>query len=137
MKMKSRHVLWMVFSILVTNFSLVAIAEMVSENYHMQCTVFSGGGIMTGSTNYLMNNTIGQPSPLIDPLKLPLSNTYDLYPGFWYVVADFESSCSGDFNGDKDVDGSDLAEYIFDSDGIGLEKFAENFGKIKCPEKRF
>ena len=35
--------------------------------------------------------------------------------------------------GDKDVDGSDLAEYLFDSGGIGLNAFAASFGIESCP----
>jgi hypothetical protein len=69
----------------------------------------------------------------MDSLDPIFSDSYDLYPGFWYVIAAFESTCPGDFNGDKDVDGSDLAEYIFDSGGLDLEVFAANFGKVNCP----
>jgi hypothetical protein len=43
------------------------------------------------------------------------------------------SLCEGDFDSDGDVDGKDLAEYIFDSGGLGLEMFAGNFGKANCP----
>ena len=35
-----------------------------------------------------------------------------------------------DTDGDNDVDGKDLAAYIFFSKGLGLDKFAENFGKV-------
>ena len=77
--------------------------------------------------------TAGQPSPLIDPLAPLISNTYDLYPGFWYALADLESVCPGDFDGDKDVDGAHLVRYIHDSGGLGLDVFAINFGKVNCP----
>ena len=42
-------------------------------------------------------------------------------------------TCLGDSDGDKDVDGVDLAEYIFDSGGLGLDEFVMDFGKINCP----
>lgn len=47
------------------------------------------------------------------------------------------SSCSGDFHGDGDVDGSDLAVFAdhFDADGgdaLVLDDFADAFGKIDC-----
>ncbi len=42
-------------------------------------------------------------------------------------------TCPGDSNFDMDVDGVDLADYIFDSGGLGLDEFALNFGKINCP----
>ena len=110
-----------------------AAAEMSSTNYRIPASVLSGGGAPMASAVYQINATVGQSSPLMDPLEPPLSDTYDLYPGFWYVIAAFESTCPGDFNGDKDVDGSDLAEYIFDSAGLDLEVFAPNFGKASCP----
>ncbi len=113
--------------------SPIGIAEMVSDNYRIRSSVHSAGGVPVGSTNYQINGTVGQPSPLMDPVEPPLSNTYDLYPGYWYVIAAFESTCPGDYNGDKDVDGSDLAEYLFDSGGLDLEMFAVNFGKANCP----
>jgi hypothetical protein len=108
-------------------------AELASENYRISSYVYSAGGVPTGSTNYQINGTIGQPSPPMDPFEPPMSDTYDLYPGFWYVIAAYESTCPGDYNGDKDVDGSDLAEYLFDSSGLGLEVFAANFGRVNCP----
>ena len=42
-------------------------------------------------------------------------------------------TCPGDFDWDEDVDGSDLAEYIFDSGGLGLDEFAVSFDKENCP----
>jgi len=41
--------------------------------------------------------------------------------------------CEGDFDDDGDVDGSDLAAYIDDNQGISLSDFAANFGRIGCP----
>jgi hypothetical protein len=108
-------------------------AEMDSENFRIHTSIQSGGGIPIDSANYHMNNTIGQPSPLMDPSDPPYSDNYDLYPGIWYTVAATALACPGDFNGDKDVDGSDLAEYLFYSGRLGLEGFALNFGKEVCP----
>ncbi len=113
--------------------SAIVNAEMASENYRIRSSVHSSGGGLTGSANYELNSTIGQPSPLMDTFEPPISETYDLYPGFWYTVANIGLTCPGDFNDDKDVDGSDLVEYIFDSGGLGLEMFAPNFGKVNCP----
>ncbi len=86
-----------------------------------------------GSAGFQTNATLGQPSPLPDPADPPFSDSYDLYPGFWYTVANVGLTCPGDFNGDRDVDGSDLAEYLFDAGGLGLAVFALNFGKGDCP----
>jgi hypothetical protein len=41
--------------------------------------------------------------------------------------------CEGDVDNDKNVDGSDFAEYTIDTAGIGLDAFAANFGKENCP----
>ncbi|RLC04629.1 MAG: hypothetical protein DRH34_03735 [Deltaproteobacteria bacterium] len=46
------------------------------------------------------------------------------------AVADW---CHGDYDNDSDVDGSDLAVYISDSQGLLLETFAVNFGRTYCP----
>ena len=108
-------------------------AEMSSANYQIPGTVFSGGHGPMGSASYQLNGTVGQSSPLMDPLEPPLSDNYDLYPGFWYAVIAFRSTCPGDFDLDKDVDGSDLADYLMDSAGLGLEAFAANFGAVDCP----
>ena len=43
--------------------------------------------------------------------------------------------CQGDYDDDSDVDGSDLTAYIADSQGILLEIFARNYGRINCSEK--
>ena len=46
------------------------------------------------------------------------------------AVADW---CHGDDNDDRDVDGSDLAAYIIESQGLVIETFAINFGRTNCP----
>lgn len=46
-------------------------AEMSSTNYRITITVVSGGGGPMQSANYQINGTVGQPSPLIDPLLHP------------------------------------------------------------------
>jgi len=122
-----------VLTALLISFSSDSSAEMASDNYRIQSSVQSGGGTSTGSTNYLTNSTLGQPSPLMDSPDPPLSDSYDLYPGFWYVISALGSTCPGDFDGDKDVDGADLAEYIFDSGGLSFDVFAVNFGESNCP----
>lgn len=41
--------------------------------------------------------------------------------------------CEGGFDDDHDVDGLDLALYISDAMGVGLEDFATDFGRADCP----
>jgi len=127
--------------------------EMSSDNFRIPTSVVSGGGTPMNSNNFKINATMGQPSPLMDPLDPPYSADYDLYPGFWYtgVTEDIEL-CEGDFDGDDDVDGSDLAVFAadfgrtdcsgdcegdFDTDGdvdgSDLATFAADFGRTDCP----
>ena len=55
-------------------------------------------------------------------------NGYDIFGRF---VKDARTQCFGDFEPDKDVDGSDLVNLI-NSGGINIEVFAENFGRTGC-----
>ena len=108
-------------------------SEMSSTNYRITTTVVSGGGGPMGSASFQTNGTLGQPTPLPDPADPPFSDAYDLYPGFWYTVANIGLTFPGDFNGDRDVDGEDLVNYLIDDDGLQLWEFARNFGKVNCP----
>jgi hypothetical protein len=105
---------------------------MSSTNFKIPHSVLSSGGGYKDSANYQSEDTLGQSAPLMEDDFVPSSTNYENYPGFWYLVAG-SPTCPGDFNGDKDVDGSDLAEYIFDPGGLSLDVFAANFGKANCP----
>jgi len=129
--------------------------EMSSDNFRIPTSVVSGGGTPMSSTSFRVNQTIGQPSPLMDPLDPPYSADYDLYPGFWYTaIPEDVELCEGDFDSDNDVDGSDLAIFAADFgrtdcatgpqcegdfdddddvDGSDLAKFASDFGRTNCP----
>ena len=112
-------------------FAFTAFAGMGSENFQIPTSVISGGGEPAGSENFQTNSTLGQPSPLMDSADPPYSENYFIDSGFWYTL-DAEAGCpdlacfaltfglqSGDtgynrgcdFDGDGDVDGSDLAEF--------------------------
>jgi hypothetical protein len=41
--------------------------------------------------------------------------------------------CVGDIDADGDVDGSDLSRLVLTLDLMGLDEFATDFGKPKCP----
>ena len=110
-----------------------AVAQMSSTNYRITTTVISGGGTPMASTNYQMNGTLGQPTPIMEQGMDPFSDNYGLLPGFWYTIGPFSATCPGDFDWDFDVDGADLQEFIHDSGGIGLDVFTTNFGKESCP----
>ena len=97
-------------------------AGMGSQHFHLTTSVFSGGGTAMESDHFKMTATLGQPSPLMVSEDPPISENFSLEPGFWYTLeAIFIKPCEGDFGGDGDVDGSDLAV------------FANDFGRTDCP----
>ncbi len=103
-----------------------------SESYSIPTSVFSGGGRSMASAAFKADSTIGQASPLLDPFDPPYSDSYDLYPGFWYTLdagagcpdlacfaagfgqlgsePGYSPGCDLDHNGD--MDGTDLALFI-------------------------
>ena len=107
------------------------------------------------SASYAANGTLGQPSPVMDPANPPISLSYNLQPGFWYTLeSEPIDLCEGNFDGDTDVDGSDLATFAADFgrtncasappcegdfdkdndvDGSDLAAFAADFGRTDCP----
>jgi hypothetical protein len=128
-------------------------AQMASTNYRIPTSVISSGGAPMSSSSFQTNATLGQSSPLMDASNPSHSASYDNYPGFWYTVDATPpiNDCSGDFNNDGDVDGSDLATFAedfgrtdcagdckgdFDTDGdcdgTDLSVFAKDFGRTDC-----
>ncbi|NPV04886.1 MAG: DUF362 domain-containing protein [Syntrophaceae bacterium] len=49
------------------------------------------------------------------------------------LISSITLAARGDFDGDCDVDGSDLASLIADPGRLGIPAFAANFGKSTCP----
>jgi hypothetical protein len=112
---------------------IISAADMTSTSFTNSNTVISSGGSPAGSTSYNTNSTVGQPTPLMDPQDPPFSDDFELFPGFWYTVAAVGRTCPGDDNGDKDVDGADLAAYAAGAMTIGLDAIAADFGRTDCP----
>lgn len=128
---------------------LPAVAQMSSTSYRIPTTVMSAGGGPMGSANFQLNGTLGQPSPLIDPLDPPWSTHYDLLSGFWYTTGNALpfSLCPADFQPDGRVDGDDLAilaasfgqavvgqdvDGDLDMDGMDLWEMAADFNRTDC-----
>jgi len=129
-----KKVFYIIFSLIfIIGFLNTTRSEITSTNYRMRSWCISSGGEPTESENYNSNSTVGQPSPLMDSLDPPMSNSYDLYPGFWYTQsrgllpcqdlssfarafgttnldADYNISCDSERDGD--VDGVDLADFL-------------------------
>jgi len=106
-------------------------AQMSSTNYRITTTVMSGGGAPMGSTNFQINSTLGQSSPLMEQGMDPYSDNYGLLPGFWYTIG-AGSGCLYDYFGDGDVDGADLAEFMNAFSSSELAAFSLEFGRLDC-----
>ena len=52
---------------------------------------------------------------------------------FSLAIAKLPGSCVADFDGDDDVDGSDIIEYIKKPYAVSLADFGSDFGTEKCP----
>jgi hypothetical protein len=83
------------------------------------------------STNFQLNSTLGQPSPLMEQGMDPYSDNYNLLPGFWYTTV-AGSRCVYDYLNDGDVDGADLVEFINAVSSSELAAFALEFGRVDC-----
>ena len=84
--MQKRMIYLICIQTLILGFTLVAQAGMESENYRIPTSAISGGGAPMVSDSYKTNFTQGQSSPLMEGDQNPFSDSYDMYPGFWYTV---------------------------------------------------
>jgi len=108
-------------------------AEMASENYCIPSSVHSAGGNPTGSANYQINGTVGQPSPLMAALEPPLSDAYDLYPGFWHGIAAWKSPAPVILTAIRISMAQIYRNIYLTSGGLSVDVFAVDFGKADCP----
>lgn len=135
-RINNRTILLLILAIITAGLilDLVPGAECSMQSSHFAITAYvvSGGGGTMSSQNFRIQSTIGQSTPLMDQDIPPYSTTFDLYPGFWYALANYPvdndlsafSSAFGsrvgdtfynfyyDYNGDGDVDGDDLYYFI-------------------------
>jgi hypothetical protein len=51
----------------------------------------------------------------------------------YLTIETYDAACLGDFDDDRDVDGTDLAALLAGGTVVTLGEFAENFGRIDCP----
>ena len=109
---------------------LTASAEMSSDNYQIPAAVMSSGGGSGDSASYSNTSTVGQPSALMGPEGPPMSNSYDIYPGYFYTLLSLY--CPADMDKDGDVDGFDVFLYLPDTSIMNMLDFATDFGGL-CP----
>ena len=111
----------LLMAFLILGLATIVSAQMSSTNFKITSSVLSGGGGAMSSGNFQTTSTVAQPSPL-EMSEYAHSTNFNLYPGFWNTVAMVvPNPCEGNFDGDSDVDGSDLAT------------FAADFGRTDCP----
>ena len=74
--------------------------------------VISAGGteVTAADGSYTLKFTLGQSTPVSDPLKAPSPDSQELKPGFWYTTT---AKCVDEFDSDtdEDVDGKDVAAF--------------------------
>ena len=122
-------------------------AGMQSANFKITTSVLSGGGRPLESESFGSIATLGQPVPLMNTSNPPVSENFDLYPGFWYAVEGKIAFCPGDYDTDWDVDGLDLARFAdhystndpeadLNSDNyvddLDVEELAKRYGASPC-----
>ena len=124
-----KKLVWLVImAVLFLSLANPVFAGMQSTNFKIPTSHFSGGGAFTGSSNFKMQSSAGQSTPLMDADNPPWSSSYELYPGYWYTLGagmvdcdlaafaaafgslsgDVNYSLICDFDEDGDVDGGDL-----------------------------
>jgi hypothetical protein len=129
-----------VLALVVTLFctSHVSAETLQSTSFQIPTFVFSGAGGPMESHSFRIEATLGQSTPLMDPADPPYSESFDVYPGFWFTVPTaIGSYCIYDYEPDGDVDGKDLSEFIQDfAAGLisasDLEDFSAEFGHSPC-----
>lgn len=108
--------------------SMAHSGEMSSTRYTITTNVISGGGSPMNSTNFQMNSTLGQPSPLTPAVSINFNSN----PGFWHTI--LIAYCLWDIysDDDGDLDGLDLYRFLNPFDGSDLEGFSKEFGRTDC-----
>jgi len=74
-------------------------------------SIDGGGEILAPGAGYHLSGTIGQPDVTLVPMS---GNGYELAGGFWAVTLSEPAPIPGDFDGDGDVDQSDLGVLLAD-----------------------
>ncbi len=125
-----KKIVWLaLMAVLFFSLANPVFAGMQSTNFKIPTSHFSGGGAVMGATDFRMQSSAGQSTPLMDADSPPWSSSYELYPGYWYTLTaagmadcdlaafaaafgslsgDANYSLACDFDEDGDVDGGDL-----------------------------
>lgn len=115
---------------------IVCFAAMMMTGTSAWPDVISAGGQVLTSPDgsYTLKFSLGQSTPVSDPLTPPPDDGGKLRPGFWYTTAD---GCEVDTDADGDVDGKDISAFAaaFAADGSLVEKLgvlARSFAGNPC-----
>lgn len=79
-----------------------------------------------------MESALSYPSDLADTVH-PNDTGYGKMADVWFAALEALLP-NPDFDGDRDVDGSDLSELVADPTLLDLSFFAAEFGRIDCPQ---
>ena len=71
-------------------FAMPLYAGMQSQHYRISASVLSGGEGSLNSASYHTTFTLAQPSPLMDLNAPPHSSSFYIYPGWWYVLTEYQ-----------------------------------------------
>jgi hypothetical protein len=100
-------------------------ADLLLDDYGVTDAINLDGG---GSTTLC----IARPTPVVVNVPIGVNNNPGTLRSVGSNLAVF-ALCVGDIDADGDVDGSDLSRLVLTLDLMGLDEFATDFGKPKCP----
>ena len=96
------------FSVAILVFPwLSALAQMSSTNYEIPVSVMDATGMQKSSTNYMIKDVVGQPSPVGNPKT---GDSLKVLSGFIYT--DGQIYIPGDVNSDCVVDAGDITYLV-------------------------
>jgi hypothetical protein len=72
MKLRAKLFTKILVIALLSSYSIMSYSDMASENCRIRNSVHSAGEVLTDPACYQIIGSIGQPSPLMDPLEPPL-----------------------------------------------------------------
>jgi len=114
--------------------------RMTSPSYIIKTDVLSGGGAHMDSTNYILESTFGQSSPL-EISEFAMSSNYHNYPGFWTPVTNGYTAVLLNSFSAYEAGGNVVVAWETASEigtvGFYLQRLNEKTGKYSRVNKKF